>query len=213
MNETAATNSVDVNPELLFAASRSKVRNMLPSIDALTDEQCRRIIGRYAAGVSGNFVTWLAAGNVCCRALEARYATAENAYIEIRDDHPGMLRDFARMSAAEPTISEYRSAEKEASRIQASVSEMSGLFIVTLVGTLENVSLDYIPWLGLISRQLGNRDMRYVDIHGEADIAHADQFRWAVGREAKLYEDPQRILQNGADAAVDFITALLRPEA
>ncbi|HEV2818553.1 MAG TPA: hypothetical protein VGW40_15180 [Allosphingosinicella sp.] len=200
-------------PSVLFDAARDEIRTRLVSINDLSDDACRRIIRRYTAGVGGNFVNWLAAGTVSCRSLEARYATAENAYIEIQDDHPGMLRDFAKLSGAEPETADYRYAQVEARRIQAEVSKMSGVFIISLVGTLENVSLDYIPWLGAISKRLGNDNMRYVDIHGEADIEHATQFHWALEREAALYPEPEPLMKAGADAAVGFIGALLRADA
>jgi len=212
-SQATARNERHISPEIIFNAARAEVREFLVPLDSLGSAQYKRIIGRYTAGVGSNFVNWLAAGTVSSRSLEARYATAENAFIEIRDDHPRMLRDFAKLSGAEPEADDYRYAQSQANRVQAEVSTMSGVFIISLVGTLENVSLDYIPWLGAISKRLGNNNMRYVDIHGEADIEHATQFHWALEREAALYPEPEPLMKAGADAAVGFIGALLRSDA
>jgi hypothetical protein len=211
--QTSELDGSPIDPATIFASARAKVREALIAPDSLSDDQCRRIIRRYAAGVGNNFVKWLAAGTVSCRSLEARYATAENLHIELRDDHPGMLHDFATSSAAEPETDDYRYAHAEALHVQNHVSEMSGVFLISLVGTLENVSLDYIPWLGILSKRLGNDNMRYVDIHGEADIEHAKQFHWALEREAPLHSEPRPLMQAGADSAVSFIRALLRVDA
>jgi len=193
-----------------FCVSRAEIRSALPDSDDLTKDECRQIIRRYAAGVGGNFVTWLAAGVVSCRSIEGRYAASENVHIEIRDNHPAMLRRFAEGSGAVPSADDYRFAELAALPVQTEVSNMSGLFMIALVGTLENISLDYIPWLGAISRRLGNTDMEYVDIHGEADIAHADQFCWALEKEAAQYDAPDAIIAAGSSAAVNFIKSLLQ---
>jgi len=212
-SQTSELDGGPIDAGTIFAVARANVREALVAPDSLSDDQCRRIIRRYTAGVGSNFVNWLAAGTVSCRSLEARYATAENLLIEIRDDHPGMLRDFAKSSAAEPETEDYRYAQAEARHVQDRVSEMSGVFLIALVGTLENVSLDYIPWLGIISERLGNDNMRYVDIHGEADIEHARQFHWALEMEAALHPKPKPLSQAGADSAVSFIRALFRADA
>lgn len=198
--------------DAVFQAARAQIREVLRSPDTLSDDDCRRILRRYAAGIGCNFVIWLAAGAMSCRSFEGRCATSENVYLEIRDDHPGMLRDFARMSAAEPETDDFRYAERHARQVQAEVSKMCGVFIVALVGTLENVSLDYIPWLGAISARLGNSDMRYIETHGEADIDHANQFKWALGKEAAHYDAPEPLIAAGVCAGVGFVSALLRPD-
>jgi hypothetical protein len=195
----------------LFALARARTRCLLTPLDRLSDEDCRTVIARYAGGVAGNFVVWLAAAMACCRSVEARYAATENAFIEIKDDHPGMLREFARLSGAAPGTEDLRYAEAAAAIVQADVSRMSGIFTIALLGTLENISLDYIPWLGLLSKRLGNGQMRYVDIHGDADIEHAEQFRWALARESALHDSPEAEASAGAQAAVDFIGRLIAP--
>jgi predicted nucleotidyltransferase component of viral defense system len=47
------------------------------------------------------------------------------------------------------------------------------------------------------------RDTRYLDIHGEADIAHATQFLSAVEEEAEWHHTPKWQIERGVDVVVN----------
>jgi len=193
----------------VYERAREAVRDFLPDPATLSDDQRRIILRRYAAGVGENFIKWLAAATLCTRSLEARYAAAENALLEIRDDHPGMLRGFVASSGASPEREDYDYVARYLADVQVEVSRMPGLFLTTFLGILEHTSTDYIPWLAELSTPLGNTNFAYADIHGEADILHADQFVWALEKEAAHYDDPDIEIGKANTVALSFLKAIL----
>src|SRR3989344_2527003 len=117
-----------------FARAKEEVRAFLPDVNSLSGDDCRRILKRYSAAISGNFVNWMAGTAVACRSVEGRYAAEENVYVEVKDNHSGMLKEFAKNSGAQPMQEDYDYVEPYVSRIQGEVSKMSGLFLTTLMG-------------------------------------------------------------------------------
>lgn len=205
------TNSMPNSNDARFVSAREAVRAHLPPITSLSNEQCARIIKRYSAAIGPNFVVWMAAAIVACRSVEGRFAASENVYIEVKDNHPGMLRDFAKRSQAEPDPADYTFVAPHVDRIQAEISKMSGLYLITLMGVLESTSAEFIPWLAEASRKLGNTDFHYTDVHGDADVEHADQFRWALEKEAALHTDPNATINKAMKMGTDFLVAALDP--
>lgn len=168
---------------------QTEVHAFLPSLDQLAPEQCRTIIQKYVAAIQGNFVNWMAAAAVSGRSVQARFAAEENIYVEMRDDHPGMLRRFAVAAHAEPTAEQYTAVEPLVQEVRVMVAEMSGAKNTALMGALESTSAEFIPFLAALAKKLGSSDFQYTDIHGEADVEHADQFLWALSHEQKHYPD------------------------
>jgi len=188
--------------------ARTEVKAFLPDVNSLSSEDCKRILKRYSAAIAGNFVNWMAATAVACRSVEGRYAAEENVYVEVRDDHSGMLKEFVKNSDARPTQEDYDYVEQFVSGVQIEVSKMSGLFLTTLMGVLENTSADFVPFLSEASKKLGNTNLRYTDVHGEADKEHADQFVWALEHEAKNYENAEQSIKEGVDTTVLFLKGI-----
>jgi hypothetical protein len=192
-----------------FDVARNAVKAFLPEPDSMSVDECRAALRRYTAAVTPNFVKWLAAASLSARSQDARYAASENVYVEIRDDHPGMLRALARGSGALPETSDYEQVEPFVALVQSQVTKMNGLFLTAMNGCIEHTSLDYVPWIARISERLGNTNMEYVDVHGEADISHAQQLTWALNKEAAMHDDPEPQISGACEVTVAFFRGVL----
>ena len=195
--------------EHFFEQARNEVRLFLPEPESLSLDECRAALRRYTAAVTPNFVKWLCAASLTARSQDARYAASENVYVEIKEDHPGMLRDLARGSDALPERADYESVEPFISEIQREVAVMNGLFLIAFSGCIEHTSLEYVPWIGKISHRLGNTNTRYIDVHGEADISHTEQLTWALNKEAAMHEQPEILIKRACDMTVTFFRHVL----
>ncbi len=171
-------------------------------------ESKRRILKQYVAAIEGNFVSWMGTAAICARSIQGRYAASENLWVEMRDDHAGMLRTFAKSAGCEPSTEDYQAVEDAVLNIRHLVSRLSGLECLTLMATLEHTSAAFIPWLESIAKELGSDNLKYTVIHGEADIAHADQFAWAVSHEMTLHDNGEAIVKETIDKTVEFLKAI-----
>ncbi len=189
-------------------AACQNVAACLPDLTQLSQEQERKIMKRYVAAFEGNFVVWMAAAIVSTRSLQGRYAASENLIVEVRDDHPGMLREFARSMACEPDACDYASIFKAVGRIRQMVSRLSGLECLTLMATIENTSAIFVPWMEKVAKELGSTNLRYLLIHGEADVEHANQFAWAVSQEMIHHQNGEEIFCRAVEQTVDFLKAI-----
>ena len=199
----------DSGPAQALEAARRRVKALLVDPESITSAQAKVILSRYTAGVGDNFIKWLGAALVSARSLEARFAASENLMVEVRDNHPKMLRDFAKGSGALPGREDYAHAAVCLDEIHLHVRHMSGIYLISLIQLLETVSADYIPWLAAISKKLGNTNFNYCDIHGEADAHHAEQFRKAVVAESQFYKSPLPEIEEGYGSGVYFLEHLL----
>lgn len=181
------------------------VHNFLPSPDQLSEQECREILQRYVAAIQGNFVNWMAGATVSARSLQSRFAAEENIYVEIRDNHPEMLRNFAIATSAEPTLEHFHFVLPEVNMVNAMVSEMSGAKSIMLMAILENTSAVFIPFLAAIAKKLGSNELIYTDVHGEADIDHANQFLWALSYEKNHYPDSDMQMQLACNTSLQLL--------
>jgi hypothetical protein len=163
-----------------------EVMKFLPDAEDISKEHARKIIQRYTAAIEGNFLTWMGAGTISARSVISKFAIDENLWVEIRDNHPGMLRRFSRSCKAEPNSDDFRYVEKEVNEVRKIIADLSGIKIITLMATLENTSAAFIPFLAQLGRKLGCEDFTYTDVHGKADIKHANQFLEALSDEQQL---------------------------
>src|SRR3989344_8007789 len=147
----------------------NEVRSFLPSHQKLSKEQAIKIIQRYTASIEGNFLSWMSGASISVRSVISRFAVDENLWVEIKDNHPGMLRKFAINCKAEPNSEDYRYSERETNSIRELVSELSGIKTISLMATLENTSSAFIPFLAELGKKLGCKDFTYTNVHGEAD--------------------------------------------
>ncbi len=186
---------------------KNQVFPLLPKGE-ISDDQARLIICRYIAAIEGNFVSWMGATAITARSVQGRYAASENLWVEMKDDHAGMLRAFARGAGAEPRTEDYQAVAVAVQSIRAMVGEMSGLKNLTLMAVLENTSAEFIPMIEKFAVQLGTHDLTYAKIHGEADAAHADQFAWALEHEMFHHEAAEKVVNDAIGVTVEFLKTI-----
>ena len=186
-----------------------RVRLLLPK-EAVSKEEATLIIRRYTAAIEGNFVSWMGTAAITARSVQGRYADSENLGVEMKDNHAGMLRTFAKAAGAEPEKADYQFVDSAVESIRTMVAKMSGLKNLTLMAVLENTSAEFIPLLEKLAQQLGSTNLTYTKIHGEADIAHADQFVWAVEHESVHYTDADKQIAIAVEAAIKFLEEVFK---
>jgi hypothetical protein len=177
-------------------------------LQGLSNEQARAIIRRYTAAIEGNFVSWMGAAAITARSVQGRYAASENLWVEMKDDHAGMLRSFAKGTNAEPQTADYQATSAAVHSVRSMVGEMSGLKCLILMAVLENTSAEFIPLLEKFAVQLGATELTYTKVHGEADVLHADQFAWALEHEAVYHNNADKDINEAVNVAIQFLKAV-----
>lgn len=194
-----------IDPKLKeeMAKATNEIREFLPDASKLSKEQAKKIIQRYTAAIEGNFLSWMGGGAISARSVISKFAVDENLWVEIKDNHPGMLRKFAKDCNAEPNSEDYRYAENEVNAVREIVADLSGIKTITLMATLENTSTAFVPFLAQLGKKLGCKDFTYTDVHGEADIEHADQFLQSLTDEQSLgYQNASKEINNTIKATL-----------
>ncbi len=200
-------NEVDSSIKTQLASACQEVRSFLPP-DSLGKEEKAKILKKYVAAIEGNFVSWMGAAAISARSVQGRYAASENLWVEMKDNHAGMLRDFARSVNCEPGVEDYRAMFGAVTDIRGLVAKLSGLECLVLMAVLENTSGIFIPWLENVAKDLGSTNLYYTQVHGEADINHADQFAWAVTHEMRFYTDPEAVIERSIKMTQQFLKSI-----
>jgi hypothetical protein len=196
---------IDPRIQQIFDSAKKEVEGFLPPLEGVDEARGRELIQKYVAAIEGNFVAWMGAAAICARSPQGRFAAEENLWVEMKDDHAGMLRVFAVDAKAEPEAAHYRAVASGVQVIRGLVAEMSGLKTLTLMGVLENTSGVFIPFLDELAKKLGSTNRTYAQIHGEADIAHANQFVWAVQHEMAFHEDSEAKVRDAVSKTLGFL--------
>jgi hypothetical protein len=173
-------NKIDPKLRDKFVSTTNEVKNFIPLASDISVEQARTIIKYYTAAIEGNFLSWMGGASISALSLVSRFAADENLWVELKDDHPSMLCNFAKCCKGEPNSKDFQYIHNEVLEIRNMVGEMSGLKNITLMATLENTSVVFIPLLSELAQKLGYKDLSYTNVHGAADIEHADQFLEAL---------------------------------
>jgi hypothetical protein len=194
----------NIQPRVISVLERAKqeVGGFLPEPNK---EEGARALRKYTAAIEGNFIAWMGVATLCAKSVQGRYAASENLWVEVKDDHAGMLRNFARCAQCEPSLPDYQAVSVEVESIRKMVSRLSGLECLALMAVLENTSGVFVPWLEKVAAELGSTDLKYTKIHGEADIDHADQFAWALSHEIELHENADFTLDNAVKTTLQFL--------
>lgn len=182
----------DINKEI--AELRTAVRGMMPT--SFDPHTAILILLTYERVFRPNFILWLTLTKNACRSSHARAVCEDNLGCEIKDNHPLLLLELVlplvRRSATEPDIGEIVAlaskraylAESKANLVQICSDPMGGLIAMA---AFENASLEFVPWMREVAEPLHLVRKKYLDVHGEADIAHAAAFPGAFLAEAKFH--------------------------
>ncbi len=170
------------------------VRADLPQLGWLTEKDVREMIARYTAAIEGNFIPWLSATLISVKSREAKEATKINLEAELKEKHPLILREFARSADAEPSGRHYQAVARSVKDIWDIVGQLSGIHNVALMAVAENTSPAFIPYLEKLAKKRNSLNLEYTQIHGVADIQHAEDFTKALSAEMKYHERPYEAL-------------------
>lgn len=200
---------MSTNINLIIEQSKDWVKDRLKPIESVSVIEAKDIIGRYTAAVEGNFVPWMGAALIYARSPQGEYAAKENLGVEIRDNHQGMLREFAKHAGAEPSLEHYQAIDGVVSSMRSLVRRGNGLEVLTVMATLENISSVFIPYLAELARKRGSTNLRYTDIHGEADSKHAQQFIWALEHELKHHNKAKEKIDLAIGETLNYLNVIL----
>lgn len=194
----------EILPEVisLLEAAKQEASGFLPNPNK---DNGAFVLQKYVAAIEGNFIAWMGTAAVCARSVQGKYATSENLWVEVKDDHAGMLRAFAQAAHCEPDLSAYQAVSSEVASIRQMVSRLSGLECLTLMAVLENTSSVFVPWFEKVAVELGSTDVTYTKVHGDADIEHANQFAWALSHEMEHYDSAEAVVQQATNTTVHFL--------
>lgn len=196
-----------MNNDTIRSGIDSAVREIgaaLPNVSNLSIEASRRVLSRYSASITPNFVFWMAGAMLFARSPDAQLILAENLRIEIRDDHPALLQAFTDSSGI--MLDEVNIVSTTA--FAGMCHRSDGLSLIAVIAVMESASAVFIPFLAELSRNCGGTDFRYTDIHGAADILHAEDCIRALQCEAMCYHDAESRMNIALGEVVRFWKAI-----
>ncbi len=181
---------------------------MLPSIATLESEVLTDIVLTFADTIRPTFIPLLTLTWLRATSSEAQRACRENLQDELKDDHPGMLDRFvAPLRSTEPNYARRMEAKQRADAL-LTYTQRSALYGVSVLALLEHTSAAFIPWLGDAGRKLKLADFTYIQVHGEADIAHAEDLTQALVHEALARNVSQDLLVQPTKDVLNLLRAI-----
>jgi len=181
-----------ISVQELIQETRHSVQQDLKVLDWTKEpeENLRNIVRRYTAATAVNFTDWMGKTLPWARHEFAKYALTDNLRCETVENHVDMLLDFSIYCQAFPDEEAHKATDFNVRRIRQLLRnpETAGVVGLTIMALLENTSQDFIPLLEKIGITLGghNVNLTYTQVHGVADIAHADQFSKALALELTM---------------------------
>jgi hypothetical protein len=163
-----------------------KISQILVPQSELNLQKTKTILSRYKYVFEGNFITWMVSSFLFAQSLEAKQNSFENIWVEVIQNHPGLLHDFA--NPASINI-ETQLLDISISKIRNQISQQQSVYSITLMALLESSSAIFVPYLERLVISLGSKDLQYSQIHGVADIKHADQFVESLNAEKAYFTD------------------------
>ena len=154
----------------------------LPDISNTPIEQLEHILLKYDQCFAVNFVRWLSVTHMQCRSKIAREVCLDNLNCELNEDHMTMLNNL---------IKPIKKTVIFTTRLQSIIHAITSLAEdpcegLMVMAALENISLGFIPWMRKASEKLGLNNFEFFDVHGEADVEHAEKFLEALTAEHSL---------------------------
>jgi hypothetical protein len=173
----------------------------------------KTVLGRYGAYGIDSFTNMMGWSLANARSELTRYTIQENLRCEKEQDHPGLLYDLLRQANAAPTAADIAYMEPIMKQIRdyQRQTKIMGLFGTLHFTMIENTSLAFVPDIGERAKRLGATDFLYINIHGDADAAHASAFINASMAEANMgYENYPEIANNAARLMIDILNRIYR---
>jgi hypothetical protein len=133
----------------------------------------RTFIARHTAATEANFQAWLGATAACVRTPLAKQVTRRQLREEMMANHASLLRSFAVAAGAEPSARHYRDVFRPIDALRTVIAKMNGVRSLIIMTLLEGIyAASVMPCLASFARDLKSPDLRYTDVHCEADDLH-----------------------------------------
>lgn len=201
-----------IDTDQFIDETRARIRGILPDPSKLTDELAGAVLTKYEAMFAPNFTDLLDAVQRCAVAIKAARALSEHLRTERLEAHAELLRDFVASSRARPgmdwrPVAHTHLCNHVFTRVTGERGMENSVFGVAVIALLENTSLDFIPVLRQAGEVVGATNVEYLDLHGEADIEHAEGLRRALFKEVRMYEleDAMSQLRDAAEATTHIL--------
>ena len=148
-------------------------------------DKAKWLISKYTAAFAINFTDWMGKTLPWVRHELARYALTDNLRCEATEDHVGMLIEFAKDCEAFPDTGNYLDTAHAVSMVRDLLKDprTAGLAGLTMMTLLEHTSAKFIPVLERMATLCGSTNLRYTQVHGEADKKHSEAFTNALAAE------------------------------
>jgi len=160
--------------------------NRLPDPAALSPEQRRAIIARYAAVLEGNFIYWMTGAYLAVSSEAARAKISDNLREEIRDCHPGMMRRFAVAADAAPSAADAQAVYRTLMSVRQFIGRLAPVPTVVTMAFFEGFIQRFMPYLADLASRQGSTEMEYTDVHGVCDVTHTEELYRALDMELAL---------------------------
>lgn len=177
-------------------------------IIAASSNDDRTILGRYGAYGIDSFTNMMGWSLANARNELTRYTIQENLRCEKEQDHPGLLYHLLCQAKAAPTAEDVAHMEPVMRQIRdfQRKTRTIGLFGTLHFTMIENTSLVFVPDVGERAKRRGATDFTYINIHGDADAAHASAFIQASIAEASMgYDNYQEVATQAATLMVEIL--------
>ena len=196
---------------------QKRMKSILPKIDECSNDMIKDIIAKYWCFVellSFWSVMWYAYFWV--KSEIGKEALSDNLDCEGKENHQMMLNVFLEECDAvyDKQTSQYmREVLKPAwSVLQKYANQESAFAHIVFLTLAENTSLEFVPRLAQWAAKLWCKNMTYTDVHGEADIKHAQLFEKAFYDEQKYLwitnEETNKII----DIYFDIMIRIFEPQ-
>jgi hypothetical protein len=169
-----------------------KVVGSLPGLESITQDEAKRIIGRYSLAFAEKFVYWLTVAKSEMVSDEARGIIESNIGDEVYGDHTNMLLDFAGSLGAKTTGKDYDDFNLYNSEMLEMISkrgnrdESRGLRVVTHIAMVESVLSQTMGYLeGIAGKLTEDTHLTYTQVHSENDPHHTTMFLNVIYLEMK----------------------------
>jgi hypothetical protein len=178
---------VDINIQNQVQSFNSTISSILVPIHKLDNQKIKSILSRYQYVFEGNFIVWMTSAYLFSQSLEGKQNSFENIWVEIVQNHPGLLHEFTKVAKTEINTEDL---DIIIGKIRTEIAKKQAVYSLTLMALLENSSSIFIPYLEEIAKNIGVTKLVYTQIHGIADINHADQFVHSLIAERDYVSDP-----------------------
>jgi len=191
--------------------AKQRINKTLVPLENLSEDKIRYLIGTYRVAIEPNFIPWMQRAYETARSEVAKKVILENIQDEVSQDHPKMLRDFSTGSGVLLDKRHYAKVSRLVLEMWRLLGNDNGLTNVAIAATLENTSLEFVPYLASLGKRAGCIDFTYTDVHGKADIAHAQELYRGLVEEMSYANAPWRTVATAVDKTTKFLEDIFTP--